>query len=54
MKKTINIVISEQARLLLDNMPELTDEQIITWRCSKDFHIGSVDILEYLEQSKGD
>jgi len=49
----IKILFSSQAKLLLNEMPNLNKKDLVNWYCNiKKIEIGGGDIVEYLEYKK--
>ena len=53
MRKEVEIFISAQARLMLDKMPEVEEEDLISWFCNvRKISIGGGDLVDYLKHIK--
>jgi len=49
MKKTTTIYLSHQAKLLMDKMPEVKEEELVDWFCEiRKISIGGADLVEFL------
>jgi len=48
----IAISFSPQAKLLLKEMPNITEEEIIQWQKKKGIEIGGGDIVMYLQDKE--
>jgi hypothetical protein len=49
MEQTMDVILSEQAKILVDNMPDIDEEKLIVWVCNKGRSIGGGDVLAYLD-----
>lgn len=48
-KKMVDVRVSEQARLMLDKMPGVSEEGFITWFCErKGVSAGGGNLIDYL------
>jgi len=50
MRKQVSIFLSRQAKDLLKNMPDISEDKLITWFIEeRKISIGGGDIIEYLK-----
>jgi hypothetical protein len=55
MKRQVKIFFSTQARDLIENMPNIKEEEIVEWFVNeRKISIGGGDIIEYLKYLKED
>ena len=53
MQKTAEITISEQAKIMLEQMPNNNQDKFIEWYCNiRKVSIGGGDLIEYLAYIK--
>ena len=53
MKRETEIVITKQAKELLENMEHINSEELLDWFCNhRRIHCGGGDVVEFLEWKK--